>query len=62
LNQEIVLARPGDTRWGSHHVTLVCLSQMWDSVIKVLQIVHEDGRVPNQAASALNLFLLWCLC
>jgi hypothetical protein len=42
---------------------------MWDSVIKVLQIVHEDGRVPNQAAgliqkkwSALNLFLLWCLC
>jgi hypothetical protein len=54
LNQETVLARPGDTRWGSHHVTLVRLSQMWDSVIKVLEIVHEDGRVPNQAAGLIQ--------
>ena len=25
-----------------------------DSVIKVLQIVHEDGRVPNQAAGLIQ--------
>jgi ABC-type amino acid transport system permease subunit len=30
-------------------------------VIKVLQIVHEDGRVPNQAASALNLCFIMVL-
>ena len=54
LNQETILARPWDTRWGSHHVTLVRLSQMWDSVIKVLQIVHEDGQVPNQAAGLIQ--------
>jgi hypothetical protein len=54
LNEETILARPRDTRWGSHHVTLVCLSQMWESVIKVLQMVHEDGQVPNQTSGLIQ--------
>jgi phosphatidylinositol kinase/protein kinase (PI-3 family) len=54
LNQETSLTRPGDTRWGSHHTTLIRLYQMWDSVIEMLLIVHEDGRVPNQAAGLIQ--------
>jgi hypothetical protein len=54
LNQETSLARPGDTRWGSHHTCLIRLHQMWDSVIEMLQIVHEDGRVPTQAAGLIQ--------
>jgi hypothetical protein len=54
LNQETSLARPGDTRWGSHHTCLIRLHQMWDSVIEMLQIVHEDGRVPTQAVGLIQ--------
>jgi hypothetical protein len=50
VNQETNLARPGDTRWGSHYLTLLRLETMWDSILHVLTIVHEDGRVPTQAA------------
>ncbi|KAG8637900.1 hypothetical protein MANES_15G179352v8 [Manihot esculenta] len=31
-NQEISLARPGDTRWDSHYTTIVRLFDMWNSV------------------------------
>ena len=33
---------------------LIRLYQMWDSVIEMLRIVHEDGRVPNQAAGLIQ--------
>jgi hypothetical protein len=42
LNQELSLQRPGDTRWGSHYRTLVGLSKMFQSVVKVLEYVEED--------------------
>ena len=42
-HQETSLVRAGDTRWGSHHRTLVHLYQMWDSVVEVLQGIVEDG-------------------
>jgi hypothetical protein len=41
-NQETSLARPGDTRWGTHHKTLARLMLMWGSVLKVLENVSED--------------------
>ncbi|XP_042464685.1 zinc finger MYM-type protein 1-like [Zingiber officinale] len=41
-NQETNLARPGDTRWGSHYLTLFRLCSMWYSVIEVLENVHDD--------------------
>ncbi|XP_058727121.1 uncharacterized protein LOC131598551 [Vicia villosa] len=50
LHQSSSLTRPGDTRWGSHHTTLLRLDQMWSSVLKVLTMVDEDGRGPSQAA------------
>ena len=42
-NQETSLKRPGDTRWGSHYLTIVRLKDMWSSVIEVLENVFEDG-------------------
>ncbi|XP_039129039.1 uncharacterized protein LOC120265223 [Dioscorea cayenensis subsp. rotundata] len=42
-NQESSLARPGDTRWGSHYTTILRLISMWTSVLEVLQNVHDDG-------------------
>jgi hypothetical protein len=54
LHQATNLARPGDTRWGSHYLTLLRLETMWESVLHVLAIVHEDGRVPTQAAGLIE--------
>nr|XP_034569857.1 zinc finger MYM-type protein 1-like [Setaria viridis] len=42
-NQETSLARPGDTRWGTHHKTLARLMIMWSSVLEVLENISEDG-------------------
>jgi hypothetical protein len=47
--QETSLARQGDTRWGSHYKTLLRIESMWDSVIEVLEIVHQDERNPSGA-------------
>jgi hypothetical protein len=33
LNQECSLARPGDTRWGSHLKTLLRIMVMWEAII-----------------------------
>jgi hypothetical protein len=54
IHQESNLTRPGDTRWGSHYLTLLRLDTMWDSVLHVLRIVHEDARVPTQAAGLIE--------
>ncbi|XP_042415282.1 zinc finger MYM-type protein 1-like [Zingiber officinale] len=51
LNQETSLARPGDTRWGSHHSTLCRIEQMWSSVIKVLQNLIDDGHRSSKGLS-----------
>ncbi|XP_039688060.1 zinc finger MYM-type protein 1-like [Medicago truncatula] len=54
LNQSSTLARAGNTRWGSHHTTLLRLDQMRSSVLVVLSMVHEDGRGPSQAAGLIE--------
>jgi hypothetical protein len=54
LNQQTSLARPGDTRWGSHHKTLLRLDGMWEHVIKVLSTVDGNGRNPNSAAGCIK--------
>jgi hypothetical protein len=54
MHQETNLARPADTRWGSHYLTLLRLETMRDSVFHVLCIVHEEGRVPTQAAGLIE--------
>ena len=54
LHQSSTLARPGDTRWGSHHITLLRLNQMCSSVLLVLGTVDEHGRGPSQAAGLIE--------
>ncbi|XP_042380448.1 zinc finger MYM-type protein 1-like [Zingiber officinale] len=51
LNQETNLARPGDTRWGSHHSTLCRIEQMCPSVIEVLQNLIDDGDRSSKGLS-----------
>jgi hypothetical protein len=53
-HQENNLTRPGDTRWGSHHKTLIRLDQMWNSMIEVLGMVEIDGRAPSQAGGLIE--------
>ena len=48
-------ARPGDTRWGSHHRTLIRLYQMWDSVIQVLHAIYHDGEDADDRGKASGL-------
>jgi hypothetical protein len=45
--QATSLVRPRETRWGSHYKTLLRIESMWDSVIEVLEIVHQDERNPS---------------
>ncbi|XP_050220148.1 uncharacterized protein LOC126670457 [Mercurialis annua] len=53
--QETSFARPSDTRWGSYYVTLIRLMCMWDSVLWVLEKVHEDGFLFGHRESAGSL-------
>ncbi|KAJ0969869.1 hypothetical protein J5N97_022746 [Dioscorea zingiberensis] len=54
-HQETNLARPGDTRWGSHYTTLIRLFTMWESVLEVLENVCTDGNVAEQRGVASGL-------
>ncbi|KAJ0986333.1 hypothetical protein J5N97_004689 [Dioscorea zingiberensis] len=54
-NQESSLARPGDTRWGSHYTTILRLISMWASVLEVLQNVHDDGASNDNRGIAASL-------
>ncbi|GJR23971.1 zinc finger MYM-type protein 1-like protein [Tanacetum coccineum] len=42
-NQEVTLARDKDTRWGSHHRTIISLIKMFLEVLKVLHYVEKEG-------------------
>jgi hypothetical protein len=48
-NQMTSLVRPGDTRCGSHFTILLRIELMWDSVVRVLSMIHEDERNPGSA-------------
>jgi hypothetical protein len=54
-NQETSLARPEDTRWGSHYTTLARIESMWEAVIEVLGIVHKDERNPSRAGGLVHI-------
>jgi hypothetical protein len=51
-NQATNLARPGDTRWGSHHKTLCRLQFMWKAVLEVLENICEDGPSTQRTCAA----------
>ena len=55
LNQESSLARPGDTRWGSHLKTLLRIFQMWEAILEVLEIVKQESVKPTCNGGAFGL-------
>ena len=55
LNQECSLARPGDTRWGSHLKTFPRILVMWEAVIDILEIVRKDSVKPTSNGGAFGL-------
>jgi hypothetical protein len=52
LNQESSLLRSGDTRWGSHHATIVSVLKLFPEVVDVLCYVKEEGDSIQQRSSA----------
>jgi hypothetical protein len=54
-HQETSFARPDDTRWGSHHTTLVHLYTIWELVLKVLENVSDDATNSTQKTKAAGL-------
>ncbi|WVZ98513.1 hypothetical protein U9M48_043943 [Paspalum notatum var. saurae] len=54
-NQETNLARPEDTRWGSHHKTLCRLQLMWQAVLEVLENICDDGPTSATKTCAAGL-------
>ena len=44
MNQEMGLARPADTRWGSHFKTIVHVITLYPSIRKVLTKIGEEYR------------------
>nr|XP_034894408.1 zinc finger MYM-type protein 1-like [Populus alba] len=55
LNQETSLRRYGNTRWGSHYITIIRLLAMFSSVLDVLEIIREDGMNSEQRTKAIVL-------
>lgn len=44
LNQEMGLARPGDTRWGSHYRTVMHVIALYPSIKKVLSKIGKEHK------------------
>ena len=57
-NQEVTIARAGDTRWGSHHKTITSLIQIFSEVLKALHYVEEEGdTIPNRKSIGQHVLL-----
>jgi hypothetical protein len=59
--QETTLARPRDTRWGSHYKTSLCIETLWESIIEVLGIVNQGQRNPSRAGGLVANMESFCL-
>ncbi|XP_076901135.1 uncharacterized protein LOC143555484 [Bidens hawaiensis] len=46
-NQELSLARAGDTRWSSHEKTIIRLLTLYPCVIDVLEYIEKSGEFSN---------------
>ncbi|KAK9664961.1 hypothetical protein RND81_14G080200 [Saponaria officinalis] len=44
LNQELGLARPGDTRWGSYYKTVLNIITLYPSIFEVLLTIGKNGH------------------
>jgi hypothetical protein len=54
-HQETSLARPGDTIWGSHYKTLLRIETLWDPIIEVLSVIHDDQHNPSRAGGLVHI-------
>ncbi|KAH6807824.1 hypothetical protein C2S51_028932 [Perilla frutescens var. frutescens] len=54
-NQESNLSRPGDTRWGSYYLTLICLCSLCSSVEQVLHNVRDEATLSESRSTAKGL-------
>ncbi|XP_074359664.1 uncharacterized protein LOC141699711 [Apium graveolens] len=60
MYQEISLARPGETRWGSYYKTIIPILAMWSTVLEVLgdvdndcsMLLHLDELYPDDFSSS----------
>lgn len=52
--QEMSLARPGDTRWGSHLLTITRFINMFNAIINVLENISEDDVNSDQKSMAVR--------
>ncbi|KAL0533854.1 hypothetical protein IC582_028125 [Cucumis melo] len=43
-----MIKRLGDTRWGSHYITLVNCISMFSSICEILEIIIDDGSNSEQ--------------
>ncbi|XP_019161885.1 PREDICTED: zinc finger MYM-type protein 1-like [Ipomoea nil] len=57
LNQETVLKRPGDTRWGSHYGALMSIITLFSPVIDVLDEIRQDPKQRTKAFRVLKNIL-----
>ncbi|XP_031282487.1 zinc finger MYM-type protein 1-like [Pistacia vera] len=58
LNQECIIKRPGDTRWGSHIGTIHSVINLFSSVVDVLRVIEiegDDWQNKSQARSLLRI-------
>ena len=60
LNQESTLRRPGDTRWGSHYISLCRLVDLFPSVLDVFSPIVEDASSAEVRAEAFRLTESMC--
>jgi hypothetical protein len=60
--QATSLARPRETRWGSHYKTLLHIESMWDSVIEVLEIMHQDEHNSSGVGGLVEKWSVSTLC
>lgn len=58
MNQEITLQRAGDTRWGSHYMVVLNLLALFTSVVEVLEVIENEGRLLDQRAETGDLLVI----
>ncbi|XP_076933587.1 uncharacterized protein LOC143599549 [Bidens hawaiensis] len=54
-NQELSLARAGDTRWSSHEKTILRLLTLYPCVIDVLEYIEKSGEFSNYQKESCGL-------
>ena len=52
---ELSLQKPGNTRWNSHHKTLLRMVELFPSIIEVLEYIQDEGVDDSKRRQAFGL-------